>query len=209
MTIPREPVFEEESRFCPLCECLVVVGAHECGRCGMPIPSTKKVMREAPRSGKIKTRKGLPTLRFSYTYMIKGDLKDLPFDLMLDSVREGARGICITRVFPDIVKRRFGDVDIPVIWLSSTATEECIRPRDLEKLSLIIEKYILIAPSVVLLDGIDYLITNNGFKSVLRLVQILRDYVSVHYSILLITLPPAVMDKNDLLLLEKEMDEII
>jgi hypothetical protein len=175
----------------------------------MPIPSAKKVMKETPKSGKVETRKGLPALRFRYTYMIKSDTKDLPFDLVLDSVKEGHRGVCITRVFPDIVKRRFGDVDIPVIWLSSTAKDECIRPRDLEKLSLIIEKFILIGPSVVLLDGIDYLITNNGFKSVLRLVQILRDYVSVHYSILLITIPPAVIDENHLTLLEKEMDEVI
>lgn len=185
------------------------MGAHECGRCGMSIPSAKKVMKEAPMSGKINTREGLPTIRFTYTYMIKSDTKDMPFDLVQDSVREGVRGICITRVFPDIVKRRFGDMDIPVVWLSSTAKEECIRPRDLEKLSLVIEKFILIAPSVVLLDGVDYLITNNGFKSVLRLVQILRDYVSVHYSVLLITVPPAVIDEHDMVLLEKEMDEII
>lgn len=209
MTIPREPVFEGENRFCPLCECLVPVGAHECGRCGMGIPSAKKVMKEAPMSGKINTREGLPTIRFTYTYMIKSDTKDMPFDLVQDSVREGVRGICITRVFPDIVRRRFGDTDIPVVWLSSTAKEECIRPRDLEKLSVVIEKFILIAPSVVLLDGVDYLITNNGFKSVLRLVQILRDYVSVHYSVLLITVPPAVIDEHDMVLLEKEMDEII
>ncbi len=209
MTIPREPIFEERDRFCPLCECLIPVGSHECGRCGMPIPSAKKVMKEAPKSGKIQTREGLPTLRFRYTYLIKSDTKDLPFDLVLDCVREGTRGLCITRVFPDIVKRRFGDVDIPVVWLSSTASDECIRPRDLEKLSLVIEKFILIAPSVVLLDGIDYLTTNNGFKSVLRLVQILSDYVSVHYSILLITVPPGVMDENDLGLLEREMDEVI
>ncbi|MFQ6127766.1 MAG: DUF835 domain-containing protein [Thermoplasmata archaeon] len=209
MTIPREPLVEDGERFCPLCDCLIPLGAHECGRCGMPVPSAKKVTREIPRRGKVKTRPGLPSLKFRYTYMVKSDVEDLPFDLILDAVREGTRGICITRVFPDIVRRRFGDTEIPVIWLSSTAKDDCIRPRDLEKLSLIIEKFILIGPSVVLLDGIDYLITNNGFKPVLRLIQILGDYVSVHYSILLVTVPPGVIDENDLVLLEREIDNII
>ncbi|MFQ6107145.1 MAG: DUF835 domain-containing protein [Thermoplasmata archaeon] len=209
MTIPREPKVENEERFCLLCECIVPLGAHECCRCGMPIPTAKKVMKDAPKSKKLETRPGLPTIRFRYTYMIKSDIEELPFGLILDAINQGIRGICITRIFPDIVRRKFGDEDIPVIWLSSTAKEECIRPRDLEKLALIIEKFILIGPSVVLLDGVDFLITNNGFKSVLRLIQILRDYVSVHNSILLITVPPGVIDENDLCLLEHEMDSII
>ena len=63
--------------------------------------------------------------------------------------------------------------------------------------------------TVVLIDGVDYLITNNGFKPVLRLVQILRDQVSVHGSILLISIPPAVIEEGDLRLLEKEGDHVI
>ncbi|MFQ5909779.1 MAG: DUF835 domain-containing protein [Thermoplasmata archaeon] len=209
MTIPREPIVEDRERSCPLCECLVPLGAHECRRCGMLIPSAKRVIKENPKSEKIETRPGLPTMRFRYTYMIKSDVRDLPFDLVLDGVQDCGRGLCITRVFPDIVTRRFGDAEIPVIWLSSTASEDCIRPRDLEKLSLVIEKFIKTGPSVVLLDGIDYLITNNGFKPILRLVQILTDYVSVHNSILLLTVAPGVIDEEDLSVLEREVDEII
>ena len=209
MTIPREPLVEEDERCCPLCDCVVPVGSNECTRCGMPIPSAKKVMHEARKSRRIQTRRGLPNVRFSYTYMIKSDVKNLPFHLLLDAVHSGTKGMCITRLFPDIVKRRLAHVDVPVIWLSSTASDDCIRPRDLEKIALVIEKFIETGPSIILIDGIDYLITNNSFKPVLRLVQILRDQVSVHGSILLITVPPAAIQDTDLRMLEKEADHII
>jgi len=175
----------------------------------MPIPSPKKVMKEDSETSKVETRQGHPTLKLTYTYLIKSDTEQLPFDLVLDAVGEGIRGMCITRVFPDIVKRKLGDADIPVVWLSSTAKEECIRPRDLEKLSLMIEQFMETGPCIILLDGVDYLMTNNEFKSVLRLIEILADLISVHNSILLVTMPPGAIDEDCLHLIERGMDEII
>lgn len=175
----------------------------------MPIPSPKKVMKEEPETIKVETRPGHPTLKLKYTYLIKSETEHLPYDLVLDAVNDGIRGMCITRVFPDIVKRKLGEADVPVIWLSSTAKEECVRPKDLEKLSLMIEQFMETGPCIILLDGIDYLMTNNEFKSVLRLIEILADLISVHDSILLVTMPPGAIDENYLHLIERGMDEII
>jgi len=62
---------------------------------------------------------------------------------------------------------------------------------------------------VILLSGIDYLITNNNFITVLRLIQSLRDQVAVSSSILIIPVNPSVLEESQLKLLEREVDVIL
>lgn len=59
---------------------------------------------------------------------------------------------------------------------------------------------------IVLLDGLECLITNNNFLTVLKFVQSLRDRVAVNCSILLIALNHSTLDAHELKLLEKEVD---
>ena len=61
----------------------------------------------------------------------------------------------------------------------------------------------------ILLDGLEYLITNNNFLTVLRLVQSLRDQVAINHSILLVAMNPSTLDAHELNLLEKEVDATI
>jgi archaellum biogenesis ATPase FlaH len=60
-----------------------------------------------------------------------------------------------------------------------------------------------------LLDGIEYLITNNNFLTVLRLVQSLRDQIAVNKATLLLSVNPSTLDSHQLNLLEREVDGVI
>src|SRR3989442_7786419 len=77
----------------------------------------------------------------------------------------------ITRLFPAKVRERFGLSDLPIVWLSNVGKEDSVRPKDLEKLSLSAEQFLVREKGVILLDAVEYLVTNNNFLTLLRLVH--------------------------------------
>jgi len=56
-----------------------------------------------------------------------------------------------------------------------------------------------------MIDGLEYLISNNDFLSVLRLIQNLRDQNEGVGGIMIITLNPKDLENHELTMLEKEV----
>ncbi|MCK4444395.1 MAG: DUF835 domain-containing protein, partial [Thermoplasmata archaeon] len=96
-----------------------------------------------------------------------------------------------------------------IMWLSNAGVEESIRPRDLERLSLLMEQFLAERKGAILVDGIEYLITNNDFLTVLRMIQSLRDHVAMNTAIMIISLNPSILGDQELNLLEREMDCVL
>jgi archaellum biogenesis ATPase FlaH len=118
--------------------------------------------------------------------------------------------MCVTRDYPEKVKQKYELVDVPIIWLSNVGKENAVRPKDMEKLSLMLEQFISKnKDAVILLDGIEYLITNNNFITVLRFIQSLKDQISINSAILLIPINPSTMEPSQFNLIEREVDEVI
>ena len=63
--------------------------------------------------------------------------------------------------------------------------------------------------AVILLDGIEYLISNNGFNPVLRFIRRLIDKISETDTILLIGVSAKAMNEQELKLLERELNPVI
>jgi len=145
-------------------------------------------------------------LQFGYSYLIKDDRSDRSYQLFVEQLKKGYKGFCITRNYPLKIKSRYDLGDTPVVWLSNVGKEDSLRPKDLEKLSYSLEQFLAQGQGVVLLDGLEYLITNNNFLTVLRFVQSLRDQVAINNSIMMMVLNPSTLDANELNLLEKEVD---
>lgn len=202
---------EGKPTVCPLCGCLIPKGHSECIRCGMPLPKIEKkeVVKKKKKEPPKEEWREFPALRKCYSYLIKESDEKKVYGLFSKCISEGMKGLCVTRVYPSMIRRRYLSKDGPIIWLSTTGKEDSIRPRDLEKLSLVMEKFVSEGERVLLLDGIDYLVTNNGFKAVLRLVQIIRDQVSMSKSIMILPVHAEILEPAQLSILEGEMDEVI
>jgi hypothetical protein len=122
----------------------------------------------------------------------------------------GKRGLVITRTFPQKVRERLGGAETLILWLSNVGKEEdTVRPKDLEKLSLAVEQFLARERGVILLDAIEYLVTNNNFITVLRLIQSIRDQVAINNGVFLISVNPSALDPHQLTLLQKEVDQVI
>lgn len=92
-----------------------------------------------------------------------------------------------------------------VLWLSKGEGEERISPSDLDKLGDQLAAHLAVSRrAVVVLTGVDYLSTQNGFPAVLRLVQFLRDQAEEHEGHLVLALNPGVFEKREAGLLEGE-----
>jgi hypothetical protein len=150
------------------------------------------------------------TLERSYTYLIRERKSELSFALFVRALNEGFKGLFITRSYPEHIKKRYDLGDTPILWLSNVNMDCTLRPKDLEELSMKLDKFLLSAEKgVILLDGIEYLITSNDFSMVLKFVQGLRDEVTLKNALLLIPVSPNTLEPHKLKQLEEEADVVI
>ena len=183
---------------CPFCDALVPPEAVNCPSCGT---SLRLAAKGATSSTTLRVEiqepppaRPLPELRPSSTYLVKEESPAMSYQLFIRTIGSGLKGFCVTRTFPDKVREQFSLSGVPILWLSNVGKEDTVRPKDLEKLSLSLEQFISQEKGIVVIDGIEYLITNNNFITVLRLVQALRDQVAMHGAILLFSVNPSALD---------------
>ncbi len=189
---------------CVACGELILVGSSECPSCGAP-----QAIRAQSVSRGAAGDEAPPLLKGSSSYLVREATPEEAYRLLLIAQKAGKKGMVITRLFPQKVRERFGLSDLPILWLSNVGKEDTIRPKDLEKLSMAAEQFLSRENGVVLLDAVEYLVTNNNFLTVLRLVQSIRDQVAVNNGVLLLSVNPSTLDAHQMTLLEREVDRVI
>ncbi len=158
------------------------------------------------------------------TNLLKTEDLEKSYDLFKRLSKETRVGVCVAREYPDKAKKKYdledlfegkeegstdnkNTPDISMIWLSDMDDKDAVKPKNLEKLSLKLESYIAKEGSIILFNGIEFLTTNNTFKTVLHLIQSLKDQVAVGGSILLIPVNPNALEESQIEQLQREADE--
>ncbi|MDH7508138.1 MAG: DUF835 domain-containing protein [Methanomassiliicoccales archaeon] len=144
------------------------------------------------------------------TYIIKEKVPNKAYSIFSDAINRGARGLIVTRSYPPKLKKKYEIRNSMIYWLTNVGMDNAIRPKDLEELSFKLEKFISTNESaLVIIDGLEYMITNNDFTTVLKFVQSLRDQVAIKNAVLLISFNPLTVEPHNLKLLEEEADYVI
>jgi len=139
------------------------------------------------------------------SYLIKDSRPTRAFDIFMDAVTHGIQGFSICRIHPKKVKGKYGLKKTPILWLSTIGTEDSIDPKDLAKINHMLNKFLKkAADSIILLEGVEYLIIQNSFEKVIKALHSLNDYITIHNSRLLIPVNPRTLDERELSILEKE-----
>lgn len=141
-------------------------------------------------------------------YILRERKSEQAFEIFTDLVTHGLQGLCVSRLKPEAVRERWGLRKTPIVWLTQNAEagEKCITPTDMPRVHFVISDFLDKAEnSVILLDGIEYIITHNSFPSALKLVQLLNDRVMMHKSRLLVPVDPVAVGEKELALLERDM----
>ncbi len=142
-------------------------------------------------------------------YIVKERKPFLAFKLFESNLAEGVPGLCVTRQFPDKVREIFDLKDTRVLWLSHTPGKDHHNPTSVGTLATIISSFIeRYKKCVVLIDGLEYLVINNGFQQVLRFVEHINEQVMQSRSTVLIPISPNAFSEKELALMERNVQVI-
>lgn len=142
------------------------------------------------------------------SYLVEEKRPDKLFQIYKSSIEKGSKGMAISRTNPKILGKKYDLKESESIWLTGKEIHGDMRSvlPILEFIMSIIEEFMEEnEKGVVILDGLEYLLTNNKFNSVLRFLRQLVDNVSQTECILLVSLSPDALDQTEVTLLEKDL----
>lgn len=112
---------------------------------------------------------------------------------------------------PSVVRSRFPLLDptAQLLWLTKGEGDDHVNPGDLDGIGDRIRTFLESTPGgIVALSAVDYLVSQNGFSPVLRLLQFLRDVTEETGGHLFLTLNPESFEKREVSLIEGEAEVI-
>jgi two-component system cell cycle response regulator len=143
-------------------------------------------------------------------YLIEEKKPDLSYRLFEMLLQEGLPGLVITRQYPERVRRERGIRDSRILWLSHTPGDDYHNPTAIGTLAKTIGKFIEGhgGECVILLDGIEYLIINNGFLQTLMFVEHVNEFVMQRRALVLLPVSPDALEEKELALLERNVEVV-
>src|SRR2546425_4994676 len=170
---------------------------------GMVQPQAEEMGTEAES-----VRSAMPVeLEKGVCSLVKEKKPELSYRLFESLVAQKIPGLCITRQYPDRVKRERNLSDVRVIWLSHTPGEDFHNPTAIGTLAKVIQKFIEDnnGEGAVILDGLEYLIINNGFLQTLMFVEHVNEFVMQHRAVIILPVSPETLEEKELALLERNV----
>ncbi len=153
------------------------------------------------------------------TIIVHDHRLDVPISVLKAQIGAGKQALCIVRTPPDTVRKKHG-IDCQMVWLTRTMSVEptgpetasdqnpYVSPTDLPKLTTIIKTFSTQnSGGAILLEGLEYLITMNDAKAVIRFLSGIRDQIYLSKAFLMLPIDPSVFDEKDLKALEREGGE--
>jgi PAS domain S-box-containing protein len=138
-------------------------------------------------------------------YIVLEKKPEKSYKIFVDLVSHGIPGFVVSREYPEKLRRKYGLVRTPVLWMSRIEVQDAMSPEDLPKLQYIVEDFTRKSEeSVILLDGLEYLITQLSFESILKHLEELKDMIALHNSRLIIPLHKGTLSEKEFSMLTRE-----
>jgi len=142
-------------------------------------------------------------------YVVRERKPFLSYRLFEEALGEDIPGLCVTRQYPDKIREAFDVKDTRVLWLSHTPGKDHHNPTSIGTLATIVSSFVeRYDECVVIIDGLEYLVINNGFQQVLRFAEHLNEQVMQSKAIMLIPISPSAFSEKELALLERNVEVI-
>jgi len=133
-------------------------------------------------------------------YIVKETRPDQSIEIFNELLDVGYDGHIISRAPAKHYRNRVNRIH-DYTWISERAGSNSLPPKRKD-----IDKYIDIMPrgQVVLIEGVDYLISKTGFKETLTLVQSIREIAYLRDHFLILSVDPSTLEDKQLRSIEKE-----
>ncbi|MEM3421465.1 MAG: DUF835 domain-containing protein [Candidatus Hadarchaeum sp.] len=143
-------------------------------------------------------------------YLVEGKSSKHAFRMFFDLVRFGNPGLIITTSHPAHARREHNIPErITILWLSKVEVEDAISPSNLgiirDRISAFVSKK---ENAVVMLEGLEYLITTNGFDLTLKMMHDIREITVVNRARLIVPVSPLALEPKQLEMMRRFMEVI-
>ncbi len=148
-------------------------------------------------------------VRAGYSYVVRERKPIRSYDMFVDVVASGVQGLCVSRDHPQLIRQQYDLETVPIIWLSNKLGKAYVNPANIGILKDTIVRFVEKADdSVVLINGIEFLMVNNDFNKVIRMVHHVTEAVMEKRSRLIISVDPRALDSREMALLERNMEVV-
>ena len=174
-------------------------GAKQCVHLLRPTEGTPAPL---PLEGKSKF-----DLERGYSYLIESEDPYAGFEVFVDHLEHGAQGMYIVREYPEKLIKRFELRSAPFIWLSYERDIRYARePTNIPLIYSEVKNFLDNAQGgILLISGLEYLITQNNFIKILKFIQLLNENVAIKDALLLLPVSPQALNSRDIKILEREL----
>jgi hypothetical protein len=146
----------------------------------------------------------LSKLERGMSYLVKEKRNERGMDLFMKQIAEGYTGLYITRHHPKHISKNYLTNGMTIIWLSTT-----IDPHNLSTLFNTIKTFVeKNEKCIIFLDGIEYLMINNVYIRIVKLIEHIKEMMVQSNSILLISLDERAFEPKELSLIEKGLKPV-
>lgn len=149
-------------------------------------------------------------LKEGYNYLLLEDEGSETYSVFSDFLEEGAEGIVITTNIPTKIEERYSIRNSKIKWITDHESENysILNPQRLDfEITRCIKNFAdKNERAVILLDGLEYLVVENGFEKVSKFIKKATDMVSVNAATFLVHVNPNSFASSELSILKKEFD---
>ena len=153
-------------------------------------------MGEEPRPGNV--------------YLVEERRPRVSYDLFDKALGSGFEGLVVTRDFPKKVAAERGLASSRMLWLTNLVGEGRVNPTAIGILMNHLRTFIEGRPkSVIMLDGLEYLVSLNTYDRMLQFMHQLRDIVITNNALLFVPVDPKTLTERELALLERNLEPVV
>ena len=146
---------------------------------------------DAPTLGEIRGRG---------SYIVREERGEGVFQILAQlAAKEELRPLCLSRTHPRDLEKAFGIDLANIVWLTRQPEKglACASPTDLVGLTTTIHRHVEGGKAAVVIEGLEYLVSQNGFPAVLRFAQGIHEKVVSRESYLLMSANPEAFKEAD------------
>ncbi len=150
-------------------------------------------------------------LESGFNYLIEETQPKRSFEFFKAKVSKGAKGLCISTSYPKKIIEEYGLHGTTVYWLSELEFDnQSLHPRRLDfEVTRAIQNFVKSNPSsLLIIDGVEFLILINGFERVMTFIKKMNDIMSATASTLITSINPSAFSEEKLSIIEREFDRV-
>ena len=143
-----------------------------------------------------------------HSYLVEEIRPNTIFQIVISLKDTGSSGVVFSRINPRRLIERFEKLQgVSTYWLTEKESTADTIGHSLERIVYIVEEKLGENPSTVIaLDGIEYLVSANGFDAVVKFIRRIVDMIAETDSILLVSLGESTLKEQEIKILERELE---